>query len=156
MSDTRVILDVQLSDHFWLSEFMSRDGSAMPWWAIARLRRLCVETLEPIRAAVGVPVGITSGYRSPAHNTAKRGAPLSRHTVDAAGHDALDRFGRPDAADIYAPGVPTDRLYWVIRDLMADGDIPMGGVGWYPGWVHVDQRGEPARWGQIPARAQAV
>ena len=54
---------------------------------------------------------------------------------------------RPDAAaDIKSAGVsPLDLALLVLR-LMAQRVIPVGGVGIYPGFVHVDNRGRLASW----------
>jgi hypothetical protein len=59
---------------------------------IAELRRLCAEILQPLRDAVGVPVIVSSGYRSRTVNAAVGGANQSAHL-----------YGR--AADISVPGL---------------------------------------------------
>lgn len=61
--------DMQLSPHFRLSEFLR--SSAVPEVAyykptaeeIARLKLLCEDVLEPLRAYVGRPIRITGGAR---------------------------------------------------------------------------------------------
>ena len=128
-----------MTEHFSAAEFACRDGTPYPAeWLESRLLPLC-ETLEAIREAVGAPLTILSGYRSPAHNAAVRGAPKSQHVE-----------GR--AADIKCPVVPAPELHRVICELHAAGKLPaLGGLGAYPGWVHVDVRprkadGSIARW----------
>jgi hypothetical protein len=82
--------DVQLSPHFRLSELLdsgtarSRKLSNDPSpEVLANLKKLCVEALEPIRAAVG-PLRINSGYRSDAVNKAVGGSTTSAHSFGLA------------------------------------------------------------------------
>lgn len=78
-----------LSPHFSLAELCvtqvrsaANDPSAE---VIANLRRLCAELLEPVREIVGVPLMVTSGYRSPAVNAAVGG---SKTSAQVHGHAA--------------------------------------------------------------------
>lgn len=48
------------------------------------LRRLVQEVLDPLRAELGVPVRVTSGYRSPEVNAAVGGSRTSRHMLGLA------------------------------------------------------------------------
>ena len=109
-----------LSPHFSAWEFKDRsDGSLVgPPCSL-----LCV--LEALRAQVGKPLSIVSGYRTPAHNAEVGGAPNSRHI-------------HGDAADIpYG--------YATVAQAELAG---AAGIGEKDGWaVHVDTRpGGPARW----------
>jgi len=77
--------DVQLSPHFRLSELLRSDTAQtqglyqVPTPAVVeRLRELCVELLEPVRASVG-PLRVTSGYRRPKVNVAVGGSSTSAH-----------------------------------------------------------------------------
>lgn len=77
---------MQLSPHFYLDEFLrseyaARHGIDMTPSSkvVANLALLCRDVLEPIRALVGGPLVITSGYRPEALNTAIGGAPNSDH-----------------------------------------------------------------------------
>jgi hypothetical protein len=77
---------MKLSEHFTLSEFTDSPtakargiNNTPPQIAEDNLRRLCLETLEPIRALVGGAVRITSGYRSAALNSAIDGSARSVH-----------------------------------------------------------------------------
>ena len=64
-----------LSPHFCLDEF-TKSSTAIkhgiqnnpPQEAVENLRRLCANTLEPLREELGLPVVITSGFRSKALN----------------------------------------------------------------------------------------
>lgn len=63
-----------LSPHFDVTEF-----GAVPEECIPIFTRLCLEILEPVRAFVGKPIRITSGYRSPDSNAAAHGVTNSEH-----------------------------------------------------------------------------
>lgn len=80
-----------LTPHFRLSEFI-RSATAEargidntpPDSVIVRLIALCIYVLEPLRAAVGHPIVITSGYRCPALNAAVGGVAGSQHMLGEA------------------------------------------------------------------------
>ena len=67
--------NILLSPHFCLYEF-TKSSTAIkhgiqnnpPQEAVENLRRLCACTLEPLREELGLPVVITSGFRSKALN----------------------------------------------------------------------------------------
>ena len=67
--------NILLSPHFCLDEF-TKSSTAIkhgiqnnpPQEAVENLRRLCANTLEPLREELGLPVVITSGFRSKALN----------------------------------------------------------------------------------------
>lgn len=96
---------MRLSDHFELAEF-EVTGCALPNAAppaqALRLRDLCLNVLEPVRARLGL-VRINSGYRSPAVNRAVGGAPTSQHLAG-------------EAADIEVPGRSNLEVAAWIRD----------------------------------------
>ncbi len=118
----------QVTDHFNVAEFMSRDGSPYPEaWIDARLRPLC-ETLEVLRRAIDRPIVIVSGYRSPEHNARVKGAKDSQHM-----------HGR--AADVRVAGVDAGLLHAKVLELHGQGALPyLGGLGRYRTWVHLDVR----------------
>lgn len=125
-----------LTPNFSLEEFRCKDGTPYPAeWVNDRLMPLCV-ILELVRAAFGSPLTIVSGYRTPAHNVSVGGAGKSQHME-----------GR--AADIKpAGGLGSSLLAQRVSDLHAlilrmyqEEKLPgLGGLGIYPGWVHVDVR----------------
>lgn len=93
--------DVQLSPHFRLSELLRSDTAQTqglyqvpPPAVVERLRELCVELLEPIRAEVG-PLRVTSGYRRPKVNAAVGGASTSAHLTGWAA-DVVPVRGTPE------------------------------------------------------------
>lgn len=101
--------DTRLSTHFTLSE-MTRSQAALrlgvnnaaPTEAVSELRRLCAALLEPVRALLGVPLFISSGYRCTTLNQAVGGASTSAHLA-----------GR--AADIVPAGVSLQTAFEMIR-----------------------------------------
>lgn len=128
----------KITEHFGLAEFACHDGQSYPLeWVGERLKPLC-EVLEAVRDALGgASITIISGYRSPEHNAAVGGAGASQHMV-----------GR--AADIKVSGHDARAVHDTILNLYQDGKIQIGGLGSYPGWVHVDIRknadGHLSRW----------
>lgn len=103
-----------LTRHFSLAEMISSDTATRQGINNApgdletdNLRRLCMLVLEPLRAAIGRPIVVTSGYRSPALNVVIGGSASSDHC-----------FGR--AADIKVPEMPALEVCEAIRIL----DLP--------------------------------
>ena len=82
---------------------------------------------DEIRARLGSPVIILSGYRNEAYNKAVGGAVRSRHLSF-------------DALDLAAPLAGTARLLAAARAVRKAGFFT-GGIGSYPGFVHIDNRG---------------
>lgn len=136
---------MKITPHFSLAEFACRDGTPYPSrWINARLRPLC-DTLEVIRAEAGSPVRVLSGYRTPRYNARIGGARKSEHMEGCAG-------------DIIADGMSAASLHALVLRLYRDGRILLGGLGAYPGFVHVDIRdgGRLVRWTGRRARAEVV
>lgn len=127
------------SEYFTLEEFTCRDGTAVPMRYVEATARLIDEVLDPIRKRWGSAIMVISGYRTPSHNIAVRGAGKSQHLLGA-------------AADIAPMIGPVSGLAGLIEAMLAMGELPvLGGLGIYPKWVHVDVRargglGEIARW----------
>ena len=89
--------DMQLSEHFLLSEFTrsstaerlgidnSLDASnPLDQDVINNLRNLCEQILEPLREFAGQPIIISSGYRCPQLNIKVGGVYSSQHTLGEA------------------------------------------------------------------------
>ena len=53
------------------------------------------EAMERVRAVLGVPITVSSGYRSPPLNAEIGGAPTSAHVLGLAVDFVADRFGSP-------------------------------------------------------------
>ena len=121
-----------MSEHFKPSEFESKDGKPSPWPEVVDPALYAL--LEEIRAEFGAPICVNSGYRSPEHNKAVGGAPNSYHVKGQAA-DIRPRRHRDKGRFNYELG----RLK-VIANKKA-----LGGVGFYPTFVHVDL-GPKRRW----------
>lgn len=128
-----VVPDEQLSPHFRLSELLRSDTARTlgipndPAPAhTENLRALCIELLEPLRAAVG-PLRVTSGLRRPALNRAVTGEPSSAHVVGWAADVVPVRGVRADALEGAMAWFASSNLAWdqVIRE---------------PTWLHVGLR----------------
>tara|TARA_R110000824_G_scaffold113687_4_gene263588 strand:+ start:2508 stop:2915 length:408 start_codon:yes stop_codon:yes gene_type:complete len=122
----------QLSKNFKKSEFRCNDGSEVPDDLMDNLRDL-VENLQIIRDAIGEPVRVISGYRSPKYNKKIDGAKRSQHM-------------KAKAADIVIRGMKPIEVHSAIIKLIKEGKIKKGGVGLYKYFVHYDVRGFNARW----------
>lgn len=92
---------VPLTPHFTLEEFTVSQTAARlgidntpPLWYRAHLQAVA-EQLEAVRALLGVPVHISSGYRCFALNTAVGGAPKSAHLLGLAADFIAPQFGTP-------------------------------------------------------------
>lgn len=127
---------MMLSEHFSLRELCASDTAARRGIdnvprdkkIIARLQRVAVTILEPIRAHYGVPIVPTSGYRSPALNAVTRGA--SRTSQHMAG----------EAVDFEVPGISNyDVALWCSKNIKQFGQLILefhvkGDP--HSGWVH--------------------
>lgn len=127
---------MQITEHFSLSEFGQHAGYGLPaepyplaW--IARLQKLC-KALELIRAKFNKPIRILSAYRSVAYNDAMYKAQGQTPTKS--------QHSQGNAADICIDGIPAQRLHAVIKDMFDAHELDIGGLGKYPGFVHVDIR----------------
>lgn len=123
---------MNLSPHFTLGELTASQTAARKGLSnepdaavLANLNRLA-HTLERIRDLVGLPIVVSSGYRSPAVNKAVGGAKNSAHMTGC-------------AADITCHGVPNRMLAQQIVAAKLGFDqvileFPDSSTG---GWVHV-------------------
>ncbi|MBL8996978.1 MAG: DUF882 domain-containing protein [Gemmatimonadetes bacterium] len=156
---------IPVSDHFTLGQFLTKDQRAV-WPKFLVLDERLVDKLELIVSELRLmghrAQGLTvlSGFRTPQYNARGKSAGLasdSRHQygdaadvfVDADGDGRMDDLnfdGRIDINDALAFARIVDRVEAKYPELV-------GGVGLYrvvPGhgpFVHVDARGERARWG---------
>lgn len=126
--------DLQLSPHFRLVEFASKDGADK-----VLVDDDLVTLLEQIREAAGGAVTINSAYRTPAHNAAQGGVSSSQHL-----------YGR--AADIVVEGA-SPLLVGQIAEYYLD---RRGGIGVYKSFTHVDTRAIRSRWDQRSGRQVVV
>jgi uncharacterized protein YcbK (DUF882 family) len=129
---------VMLSPHFSAGEFACKDGTCIPDALLDNARLLCAQ-LEVIRAAIGHPVVILSGYRTPSWNKGK-GVEHSQHLL-------------ANAADIRVAGIGPEKVHGVVMYLIGKGELDIGGVGLYLpnekrslGWCHLDRGPKGRRW----------
>src|SRR6266852_3194247 len=83
---------MQLSDHFDSREF-EKDGP-IPTDCLDVGKQFCTLVLEPIRAYIGEPMQVTSGYRPLAANATAHGVSNSEH-IWTPQHCAADWFFAP-------------------------------------------------------------
>ena len=117
----------QLTPHFHIGEFACKDGNAVPAHLLSNVRDLAVN-LEVIRAQLGEPIYINSGYRTPDYNKLVGGAVASQHLL-------------ANAVDIVVKGFSPFYVFKVVRELMKSGAIESGAVILYNSFVHYDRRG---------------
>lgn len=86
--------------------------NTIPDSAKANLTYLVDKILDPARAKLGAPITISSGYRSPALNTAIGGAKKSQHMVGEAADLVCEDMHR--LWDILKE-LPFDQLIWESR-----------------------------------------
>lgn len=123
---------MKLTKNFSLSEFECKDGSAMPESVFKCIKSLSKE-LQKIRGYIGLPITITSSYRSLKHNRMIGSKDTSQHV-------------KGNAADIQVKGLTPFEVYNIIEILIEDGVMSEGGLGLYNTFVHYDIRGTKARW----------
>lgn len=107
-----------VSPHFKYREYACKDGSEP-----IIIAKTLVKLLENIRVHFNAPVTITSGYRTPAHNKAVGGRPLSYHMKGM-------------AADIQVKNHTSKEVAEYASKALGDA----GGVIRYTNFVHVDVR----------------
>lgn len=96
--------------------------------------------LQKLRDLAGVPIEITSGYRCDSHNRKVGGKKSSLHVNGS-------------AADIKIFGLTVKEMYGLAEQVPA-----LSGIGVYPkeGFIHVDTRGQRARWARVDGKYVAV
>ena len=133
---------MRLSPHFQLAE-LTRSSTGLDNSPDAltrnRLRALCAGVLEPIRAILGVPLHVNSGYRSLAVNHAIGGAAGSQHL-------------KGEAADIVPTGYPggAEAAMVKLAAKVASGELPADQLIIYSsGFVHVSHRADGKNRGEV-------
>lgn len=122
--------DERLGSFFWLSEFLRSDtairrglNNTPDESVLLNIRTSLASGMERVRNLLGVPVQITSGYRSPEVNAAVGGASSSQHVQGL-------------AADFIAPDFGTPRA--IAQKLMAhQPDLRFDQLIFEGSWVHV-------------------
>ena len=137
--------DISLTKHFKLSEFVAsrtaeKHGidNTPPQEAVANLRRLCEGCLEPLREQMGLPVVVTSGFRT------KRLNDLLAHSSDRSQHM------QGCAADFHVAQGPVSGSKFQVSDLsrrellmaafkliLTSPEIDFDQLILYPSFIHV-------------------
>lgn len=123
---------MQLTQNFSLQEFACKDGTQVPAELLPNVQRLAAQ-LQILRDHLGESIHINSGYRSPEYNKKVGGKKASQHLL-------------AKAADITVKSKTPKQLAAIIEKLISEGKLKFGGMGVYPGFVHVDIRNGKARW----------
>lgn len=125
---------MNLSPHFTLQE-MERSQTAIRNGIINKadtqqinaLKQLCMNILEPLRALVGKPINVQSGFRNPTVNSLVGGSSTSQHM-------------KGQAVDINVEGMTPKELF----DLIRNSTLPYDQViDEFSSWVHVSYRANP-------------
>ena len=125
--------NIYLSPHFTLAEMCESQtaekhgiANIPSSEAVANMRRLCEGCLEPLREALGLPIIITSGYRTKA---------LNNHILHSA---RKSQHVSGQAADFYVEG--TSRRELLIKAfhlIIVNEDIDYDQLILYPTFIHV-------------------
>ena len=121
---------MRLSAHFALSEFACACGCGTESGKVEALTALCESVLEPLRAELGVPLAIHSGFRCAVQNRRCGGAKASQHMLGT-------------AADVVC-SLPPDAVWEAAKRVQARRG--RGGVGKYSRFTHVDNRKGRSNW----------
>jgi len=117
--------DQYLRRNFKIKEFACNDGSKMILYS-----SITLDWLQAIRDIVGIPIEITSAYRTYSYNKSIDGAKQSQHM-----------YGR--AVDIKVPkGYTNYKLLSVVERVSGY----ICGIGKYDTFIHLDSRRESIRW----------
>lgn len=123
---------MNLTTNFTREEFDCKDGTKVPADLMPNVQKLA-EQLQILRDNLGESIHVNSGYRTPAYNKRIGGKVASQHL-------------QAKAADITCKSKSPKQLAAFIEKLIAAGTLKFGGMGVYPGFVHVDIRQGKARW----------
>lgn len=150
-------LDLPVSQHFRLSDFVTHDAQGDVWPKYVALNPRLLDKLELVVAKLreqhpgGAPnlaLDVHSGFRTPAYNArVLRSAPDSRHQYGDAADVAFDVDG--DGRVTLFDEILVARA---VDDVEAEHPELVGGLGLYVSrryrtpYVHIDARGRRTRW----------
>lgn len=107
---------------------------------VANLKAIAENVFQPIRDHFGVPIYVSSGYRSPKLNSAIGGSRTSQHCQGRALDLDADIFGRVTNAEIFhyiKDCLDFDQLIWEFGD------------DTNPAWVHVSYNSPTENRGRV-------
>jgi len=123
---------MQLTQNFNINEFRCNDGTPVPKRFYTNVATLASQ-LQILRDELGEPVHINSAYRHADYNRRIGGKPESQHLTAS-------------AADITVKSKTPKQLKAIIEKMIKEKKLRFGGIGLYPGFLHVDIREGRARW----------
>lgn len=158
---------LQLSPHFRIDQFPSKQPSEFPKYLVLRESLLLkLELLLERVNQLGIAAEtftVMSGFRTPAYNDAIGNVAHSRHIYGGAADIYIDERPRDGVMDdLNSDGVLDYRdaqlLYRIADELFAGDEHQKlhGGLGVYDStaahgpFIHLDARGKRARWGLVP------
>ena len=164
---TSDLLELQLSPHFTMGQFPSKQSTALPKYLVLREQLLMkLELLLEHFNEVGVETdsfAVMSGYRTPMYNRVIGNGQHSRHVYGGAADIYIDVAPRDDIMDdLNQDGIFDYRdaqwLYQLADAFFArpENAYLNGGLGVYRStaahgpFLHIDARGRRARWGLLP------
>lgn len=131
-----------MTPHFTLQELTASETASRNGWdntpppeAIANLNRLA-ELLEQVRALLGKPIMVSSGYRSKQVNDSVGSKDTSQHRLGC-------------AADIKVPGMTPDQVCQAIKSSAIPYDQL---IREFDSWTHISVPNTPS----TPARKQVL
>jgi uncharacterized protein YcbK (DUF882 family) len=148
------LLDLPLSKHLRLSDFVTHDEQDNVWPKYVALNPRLLDKLELVLADLGgaarpeLSIDVHSGFRSPSHNReVHRSARDSRHQYGDAADVQIDANGdgKIDMTDEIRVMLAVERVEEAHPDLV-------GGLGIYTSrryrtpYLHIDARGKRSRW----------
>lgn len=134
--------NILLSPHFKLSEFVASRkarehgiNNTPPDEAVENLRALCEHTLEPLREGLGLPVIITSGFRTKTLND------MLAHSSDRSQHmagQAADFYvGHTESTENTEKASRRELLIKAFREILQNPAIDFDQLILYPSFIHV-------------------
>ncbi len=138
--------NTKISANFTVREFACKDGSDK-----ILIDDALVDILQKIRDHFGVPVKITSAYRTAAHNAKVGGSPGSQHLRGTVADIAIEHL-QGTATDIAVKGASPLAVAQHAEYLMPGS----GGIGVYGTFAHVDVRASRSRWDQRSGKQVVV
>ena len=164
---TDKVLELEVSPHFRLGQFPSKQSPGLPKYLILReVLLLKLELMLEQLNAAGIAADtftVMSGYRTPMYNRAIGNGDHSRHIYGGAADIYVDVSPRDDIMDdLNGDGRFDHRdaqwLYRLADALFGQDELSglRGGLGVYRSnaahgpFLHVDARGRHARWGLLP------
>lgn len=127
---------MRLSDNLSLAECLRSDtakrlgikNTPHEDWVIENLRAVAEHVFQPLRDGLGVPIYVSSGYRSPELNDAIGGSSRSQHMEGRALDLDADVLGGTSNCDVF---------HYIKNNLVFDQLIWEFGSEDSPDWVHV-------------------